>query len=92
MKVDVGHIAHLARIALSEREREKFSIQISSIFEYVGKLNELDTAGVEPASDVMKLNNVMREDDLRPSLPKEEALMNAPESTGDFYRVLRIIE
>lgn len=92
MKIDVKHIAHLARLRLSEEEKEKFGVQLSSILTYVEKLNELDTSGVEPTSHVLAIGNVMREDALRPSLSTDEALRNAPDRADDFYRVPKIIE
>ena len=92
MKIDVEYIAHLARLRLSQEEKEKFGAQLSSILTYVEKLNELDTSGVEPTSHVLAMANVMREDALRPSLPTDEALLNAPDRTDDFYRVPKIIE
>ncbi|MCL4475269.1 MAG: Asp-tRNA(Asn)/Glu-tRNA(Gln) amidotransferase subunit GatC [Nitrospirae bacterium] len=92
MKIDVEHIAHLARLRLSEEEKEKFGVQLSSILTYVEKLNELDTSGVEPTSHVLAIGNVMREDALRPSLSTDEALRNAPDRADDFYRVPKIIE
>lgn len=92
MKINVEHIAHLARLRLSEEEKEKFGAQLSSILTYVEKLNELDTSGVEPTSHVLAMGNVMREDALKPSLPTDEALLNAPDRADDFYRVPKIIE
>ncbi|MCL5024320.1 MAG: Asp-tRNA(Asn)/Glu-tRNA(Gln) amidotransferase subunit GatC [Nitrospirae bacterium] len=92
MKIDVEHIAHLARLGLTEEETAKFSPQLTSILLYVEKLNELDTTGVEPTSHVLTLDNVMRDDALRPSLVTAEALMNAPERAEGFYRVPKIIE
>jgi len=92
VKINVEHIAHLARLRLSEEEKEKFGAQLSSILTYVEKLNELDTSGVEPTSHVLAMGNVMREDALKPSLPTDEALLNAPDRADDFYRVPKIIE
>lgn len=92
MKIEVEHIALLARLSVSEQEKEKFSQQLGGILDYVKKLDELDTSGIEPTSHVIEMSNVMREDKLRPSLSKDEALMNAPDRTGDFYRVPKIIE
>lgn len=92
MKIEVEHIALLARLSVSEQEKEKFSQQLGGILDYVKKLDELDTSGIEPTSHVIEMSNVMREDNLRPSLSKDEALMNAPDRTGDFYRVPKIIE
>lgn len=82
----------LARLSLSEEEKELFSSQMSSILGYMEKLNELDTGDVEPTSHVLALHNVMREDVLKPSLPGKDALMNAPSHTEKFYRVPKIIE
>ena len=92
MKIDVEHIAHLARLSLAEEDREKFGEQLSGILAYVEKLKELDTEGIEPTSHVLAIGNVMREDITRPSLPKNDALVNAPERADDFYRVPKIIE
>lgn len=92
MTLPVEHIAHLARLSLSERERVKFSNQLGSILDYVAKLNELETSGIEATSHVLEMSNVMREDALRASLPAGEALMNAPDRSAQFYRVPKIIE
>jgi len=92
MKLDVEHIAQLARLALTDPEREKFAAQLASILSYVEKLKELDTSGIEPTSHVVTIGNVMREDKVSPSLAKDVALMNAPDRAGDFYRVPKIIE
>ncbi len=92
MKMDVKHIALLARLSLTEEERERFGSQLSSILSYVGKLNEIDTSGIESASHVLEMKNIMREDELRSSLPVDDALMNAPDRSGNFYRVPKIIE
>jgi len=92
MTLPVEHIAHLARLSLSEAEKAKFSLQLGSILEYVATLNELDTSGIEPTSHVLEMNNIMREDVLRDSLPLDDALMNAPDRSGHFYRVPKIIE
>lgn len=92
MKLDVERIAQLARLALTDSEREKFATQLASILSYVEKLKELDTSGVEPTSHVVAIGNVMRVDKVSPSLAKDVALMNAPDKTGDFYRVPKIIE
>ncbi|HET6513838.1 MAG TPA: Asp-tRNA(Asn)/Glu-tRNA(Gln) amidotransferase subunit GatC [Thermodesulfovibrionales bacterium] len=92
MPIPVEHIAHLARLSLSEDEEKTFSQQIGSILEYVEKLNELDTSGIEPTSHVIEMKNVMREDMIWPSLPVDNALANAPDRSGNFYRVPKIIE
>jgi len=89
---DIEHIAELARIDLDEDEKELFGSQLSSILDYMEKLNELDTSDIEPTSHVLSLQNVMRDDTVRESIPREDALMNAPSHTEKFYRVPKIIE
>jgi aspartyl-tRNA(Asn)/glutamyl-tRNA(Gln) amidotransferase subunit C len=91
-KHDIEHIAMLARIDLTDEEKELFGSQLSSILDYMEKLNELDTSNIEPTSHVLSLQNVMREDTVRESIPREDALMNAPSHTEKFYRVPKIIE
>jgi aspartyl-tRNA(Asn)/glutamyl-tRNA(Gln) amidotransferase subunit C len=89
---EIEHIAVLARLSLSEEEKDLFGSQLSSILDYMEKLNELDTRDIEPTSHVLSLHNVMREDTLTSSIPREDALMNAPFRTEKFYRVPKIIE
>lgn len=90
--MDIGHIVMLARLELTEEEKKLFSKQIESIIEYIDKLNELDTTNIEPTAHVLPIKNIFREDELKPSLPKDEALRNAPDRIHDFYRVPKIIE
>jgi len=89
---EIEHIATLARLSLSEEEKALFGTQLSSILGYMEKLNELDTAQIEPTSHVLPLSNVMRDDLPSSSLQREDALMNAPAHTEKFYRVPKIIE
>jgi aspartyl-tRNA(Asn)/glutamyl-tRNA(Gln) amidotransferase subunit C len=89
---DVEHVARLSRLALNDSELERMREQLSGILAYIDKLRALDTAGVEPTSHAVPLVNVMREDATRPCLPQDEALANAPERSGEFFRVPRIIE
>jgi aspartyl-tRNA(Asn)/glutamyl-tRNA(Gln) amidotransferase subunit C len=91
-KEQIQHIAVLSRLNLSEEEKDLFGSQLSSILDYVDQLNELDTGETEPTSHVLSLSNVMRDDILASSLPREEALKNAPSHSGNFYRVPKIIE
>lgn len=95
MKIDpaqVEHIARLARLSTTEEEKDVFGSQLSAILSYIEKLNELDTAEVEPTSHVIEITNVMREDSPRPSLDRDDVLRNAPDRTDKFYRVPKIIE
>jgi aspartyl-tRNA(Asn)/glutamyl-tRNA(Gln) amidotransferase subunit C len=91
-KEEIEHIAVLARLSLSEEEKELFGPQLSSILGYMEKLDELDTKDIEPTSHVIALTNVMRDDSPGNSIPREDALMNAPSHTDKFYRVPKIIE
>ncbi|NOY65495.1 MAG: Asp-tRNA(Asn)/Glu-tRNA(Gln) amidotransferase subunit GatC [Nitrospirae bacterium] len=89
---EVEHIAMLARLKLTEEEKELFSEQLSKILDYIEKLNELDTVDVEPTSHVIPLRNVFRKDEPAQSLSVDDALKNAPDRAGSFYRVPKIIE
>ena len=83
----VEHVARLAHLALSDEELDRFVEQLGAILEAVGKVSELDLADVEPTSHPLDLVNVWREDEPQPSLPREEALANAPETEGGFFKV-----
>jgi aspartyl-tRNA(Asn)/glutamyl-tRNA(Gln) amidotransferase subunit C len=91
-KQDVEHVAKLARLELTEAEKEAFSKQLSSILTYVEKLKGLNTEGVEPTATVLDQANVFRADKSRPSLPVEKALANAPESENGYFTVPKILE
>jgi len=89
---DVEHVARLARLELSEADKERMRRELDSILSYIDKLRALDTEGVEPTAHAIPMTNVMRDDMPRPSLPQEDMLANAPERSGEFFRVPRIIE
>ncbi len=91
-KREIEHIAVLARLSLSEEEKELFGLQLGGILDYMEQLNGLDTKGIEPTSHVLSIQNVMREDIPGASLPRTEALLNAPSCTEQFFRVPKIIE
>ena len=91
-KIDIEHVARLARLELSEPEKERMRSQLDAILTYIDKLRQLNTGDVEPTSHAIPVLNVMREDEVRPCFPREEMLANAPEREGDFVRVPRIIE
>lgn len=91
-KQDVEKVAKLARLAISEAEHEMFVKQLSEILAHVEKLNQYDTAGVEPTSTVQGRTNVFREDVVCSSLSVEQALQNAPEREGDGFSVPKILE
>jgi aspartyl-tRNA(Asn)/glutamyl-tRNA(Gln) amidotransferase subunit C len=89
---DVEHVARLARLHLSEEERGRMRAQLTAILRYIDKLKELSVEGVEPTAHAVPLVNVMREDEVQPSLDRDAMMANAPDRAGDFFRVPRIIE
>ncbi len=92
MKMDIEKVARLARLELSEEERETFGNQLEQVLAYMEQLNRLDTSGVEPTSHAIPLYNVFREDRVRPSFPHEEVLAIAPDEEDGHFKVPRIIE
>ena len=84
---DVLKVARLARLALAEEEVDRLQGELSAILEAVGTVGELDLAEVEPTSHPLPLANVWGEDEPRPSLPRDEALANAPDAEAGFFRV-----
>lgn len=90
-KKDVEHVAMLARIELTEEEKERFTKDFNDILGFVNKLNELDTENVPPTAHVLDLQNVFREDVVAPSLEREKALKNAPEQKDGLFSVPKII-
>ncbi|KPJ68647.1 glutamyl-tRNA amidotransferase [candidate division WOR-1 bacterium DG_54_3] len=92
MNIDVEHIARLARLGLSEKEKELFAKQLSAILEYADILKKLDTEDVPPASHAIPLKNVLREDKVVPCENTGDILANAPAEEQGMFRVPRIIE
>jgi aspartyl-tRNA(Asn)/glutamyl-tRNA(Gln) amidotransferase subunit C len=83
----VLHVARLARLRLTEGELESMTGELSSILDHIEKIGELDLDGVAPTSHVIELENVLRPDEPRPSLPRERALAEAPDTDGVGFRV-----
>jgi aspartyl-tRNA(Asn)/glutamyl-tRNA(Gln) amidotransferase subunit C len=91
-EIDVKYVAHLARIALTPAEEQKIGAQLGNILGYIEKLRELDVSGVEPTAHAVPMINVTRADEVRPSLPTEEALRNAPAQANGLFLVPKIVE
>jgi len=91
---EVRRIAVLARLELSPEEEQVFQGQLSAILDYVKQLEELDVSGVQPMTHALAAGEAapLREDEVRPSLPLDEALGAAPAREGTFFKVPRIIE
>ncbi len=88
----VRKVAKLARLDLTEAEIEEFTSQLGAILEYVEKMNELDTAEVEPLAHCLPIHNGFRADEVRESLGTEKTLANAPQRDGPFFKVPKILE
>ena len=88
---EVEHVANLARLNLSEEELARMTGQLDTILSYVAKLDELDTREVAPTTHAFSIQNAFREDEVQESLPREEALANAPREDGKAFIVPKII-
>jgi len=93
-KNEIKHIAELARLELSEVELKKYGSQLSDILDYIDKLKEVDTKGIEPTAQVTGLENIMREDEIKDwdSGERKKALAEAPELEDEQIKVKRILE
>ncbi|MBI5560832.1 MAG: Asp-tRNA(Asn)/Glu-tRNA(Gln) amidotransferase subunit GatC [Deltaproteobacteria bacterium] len=89
---DVKHAAQLARLALTEEEIKLYTGQLQRILDYVEKLSEVDTKGVEPAAYTVPQRRAARPDTVKDSIPPEDALRNAPEKEKGCFKVPKIIE
>ena len=91
-RAQVRHVARLARLQLSEEEEERTAAQLGKVLEYVERLAAVDVSGVEPLSFAGEATAAMREDEPRPSLPRDKVLAAAPQQDGQAFVVPRIIE
>lgn len=91
-KDQVKHIAKLARLKLSEEELESYTKELSSILDYMEKLNEIDTSNVEPLTHPVENKNVFREDEIGNSVKTKEALKNAPQKDDKYFKVPKVIK
>ena len=88
----VEHVALLARLGLSDAERERMREQLSSILDHIDQLRAVDTSNVAPTAQVIPLDPILREDVVEPSLTNEQALANAPRSENGYIRVRAILD
>jgi aspartyl-tRNA(Asn)/glutamyl-tRNA(Gln) amidotransferase subunit C len=88
---DVEHVASLARLGLSDEEKETLREQLSSILDHIAVLSKIDTESIPPTAQVNELFNVLREDEIRPSLSQEDVLRNAPRSRDGFFEVRAVM-
>lgn len=87
---DVEHVAKLARLELTEEEKELYTKQLGDVLKYVDQMNEIDTSNVKPMTQVIDFVNVMREDKVEYEHTKEELMANAPEEENGFFKVPKI--
>lgn len=87
---DVEHVAKLARLELTEEEKEKFTSQLGDVLKYVEQMNEVDTSNVKPMAHAIDFVNVMREDEVKYEQTKEELMKNAPDAEDGFFKVPKI--
>jgi len=88
----VKKVAYLSRLELTEAEIEEFTGQLSAILDYVAKMNELETEGIEPLAHCLAVSNVLREDKVKDSLGTEKVLENAPDRDEDYFKVPKILD
>jgi aspartyl-tRNA(Asn)/glutamyl-tRNA(Gln) amidotransferase subunit C len=88
----VLHIARLARVGLTPEEVDRFATQLSGILDHFEALSAVDTEGVEPTAHPLPLANIMRSDEITPSLPRDAVLANAPETEDGLLRVRAVLE
>ena len=91
-RATVDHVARLARLDLSEEERERMGAELSKILEHVETIQAMDLDDVEPTAHALPIKNIMRPDEVTPSLTPEDALRNAPQSEDGRFLVPRIVE
>ncbi|MEX2160672.1 MAG: Asp-tRNA(Asn)/Glu-tRNA(Gln) amidotransferase subunit GatC [Anaerolineales bacterium] len=89
---DVEHIALLARLHLTEEEKERYRQQLSNILDHIGKLQELDTRAVQPMSSVVVQQSRLRQDEPGPAMPRPDLLSNAPEVADEQFRVPPVLD
>ncbi len=88
----VDHVARLARLALSDEERDRLQEQLSSILGHINVINEADTSGISASAHILPMTNVMMEDTPRPAMPTKILLENAPSREDGYFRVRAVLE
>jgi aspartyl-tRNA(Asn)/glutamyl-tRNA(Gln) amidotransferase subunit C len=92
VEIDIDHVARLARLDLTDEERDRLRAQLGLILEHAAKVGEVATADVPPTAWAIPRANVLRPDEPAPSLPREDVLANAPEREDERFKVPRIVE
>ena len=90
-KKEVEYVAQLANLEFTEDEKEEFTAQLNSILDYFYKLNELDTENIPPTAYIVSMPNLLNEDEVKPSLPRDEVLSNAKHIKKGYFKVPKIM-
>ena len=90
--IDIDHVARLARLALTPEEKQRFAAQFGRLFEFIAELQQLDVEEIPATAQVIPIHNVLRDDELRPCLSQADALANAPDREGPYFKTPRILE
>ena len=88
---DVEHVAKLARLEFDEAKKEQLVKDLNAMLAYIDKLNEVDTTNVEPLAQIGGGQNALREDEARPSPPRDDMMENAPDRSGPHFKVPKVI-
>ena len=91
-RAEMDHLALLARLGLTNQEKDRMADQLGDILQHMERLNQLDTRHIPPTAQVIEATNVLREDQVQPGLTREQVLSNAPRTEDAFIRVLPILE
>jgi len=89
---EINKIARLAHLRLNEDEKKRFATEVGRILDYVDKLSEIDTEKIAPLSHTLDIHNIFRNDEVAPSMPRDEALSNAPQKDDRFFRVPKVVK
>ena len=91
-KIDIHHVAKLARLTLTDEEAKRYESQLNGILTYIDTLTRYNLDGVEPTAHAMPVFDVLRADEARPGFTQEQALANAPKRTADQFQISKVIE
>ncbi|MEP6465494.1 MAG: Asp-tRNA(Asn)/Glu-tRNA(Gln) amidotransferase subunit GatC [Parafilimonas sp.] len=88
----IDRLAHLAKLQFDEEEKKELKVDLERMIEFVEKLKEVDTSGVEPLLHITDAVNVLREDEVKQTITKKEVLLNAPLTDGNFFKVPKVLK
>lgn len=91
-EIDVRYVANLCRLELSETEAARYQAQLEQVLAYMGQIDNLDVAGIEPTAHAAPVFDVWREDEVRPGLSREDALLNAPQEAQNQFAITKVVE